>query len=256
MKKLTFTALAAASLVFSAANASAANVNLVKNGGFEETSLTQSFALSNTSGLQQSVANDWNVFTPNGHVFSFLYLPGTATTTGAGGADNGNDHSQVVLWSGTESPTGGNFIAADGDSTAYSIISQTIGGLTIGQDYLLTFDFAGAQYTTREGDTTDSWNVKFGDEERSTAVLSNTSHGFTGWFQSQMTFTATSTEQLLSFMSVGTPVGLPPVSLIDSVSLTAVTEVPEPASMALVLAGLVGLGVSRRNAKAKNTLAS
>jgi hypothetical protein len=63
-----------------------------------------------------------------------------------------------------------------------------------------------------------------------------------------MTFTASSTSQILSFLAVGTPTGLPPVSLLDGVSLvdSTVPAVPEPSSWAMLLAGVGAMGFMLR----------
>jgi len=55
----------------------------------------------------------------------------------------------------------------------------------------------------------------------------------------------TSATEVLSFLAIGTPGGVPPFSLLDGVSIT---EVPEPTSLALLGAGLglVGLMTRRR----------
>jgi hypothetical protein len=63
---------------------------------------------------------------------------------------------------------------------------------------------------------------------------------FSGWLPVNLTFTANSTSELLSFLAVGTPSGnLPPFALLDGVSLTAV---PEPSTWAMMLLGFGGLG--------------
>lgn len=236
------------SVVASAMLSTAAHANLVENGGFELTSVTRSSTLSPDSAVTGNQVTGWDTYTISGPSWNAIFFPGEATTIGASCAPFCGEQSR--LWAATDSPDGGNFIAIDGDTTTATILSQTISGLTVGALYDLSFDFAGAQYVTRVGATTEAWLVGFGDAQQMTTVLSNESQGFTGWFKSEMQFTATSASQLLTFMAVGTPDGLPPVSLIDGVSLTpTVTEVPEPASIALVGAALAALGLARRRKK-------
>ena len=66
------------------------------------------------------------------------------------------------------------------------------------------------------------------------------------------TFTATGASQVLSFLSIGTPTGLPPIAMLDNVSLTA--AVPEPATWAMMFVGFGMIGASaryrRRNTRA------
>ena len=59
-----------------------------------------------------------------------------------------------------------------------------------------------------------------------------------------MVFTATASSELLTFLAVGTPSGVPPFSLLDGVSMTSAA--PEPAYMGLIGIGLVLLGAVRR----------
>jgi len=95
--------------------------------------------------------------------------------------------------------------------------------------------------------------VSLGSDQQSTVVLSNSDHGFTGWRQESMTFTAQNTSEVLSFLAVGTPNGVPPFSLLDGVTMDAASGVPEPGTCMLLLCGLLGgIGVRRSRRRANN----
>jgi len=218
--------------------------NLVTNGSFEQL----------TGGIGQIGYNGSSLLTgwTNGHDssgdlgYNFVYSSGSADTTGANGV-SGN----VKLWGPNDgsnnglpatSPDGGNYIAADG---AYQTapISQTITGLTVNQKYAVSFYYAGAQQYGFNGVTTESWGVTLGNQTISTATLTDPSNGFTGWQYTTLTFTATSSSEVLSFLAAGTPSGEPPFSLLDGVTVTT----PEPTSAAMLLTGLIAIGfIARR----------
>jgi hypothetical protein len=71
-----------------------------------------------------------------------------------------------------------------------------------------------------------------------------------GWQQDSFSFTATSTNTRLSFMSQGTPAGKPPFALLSGVSIN---QIPEPADYVgtLVGFGFIGLAIKSRLAKKK-----
>jgi len=226
-----------ATLAAGAANAT----EFVQNGGFENvTGITRSseFGASHigqaVDGWTSAGSNAFNLvfFSANEHVDADTRF---------------GEHGQY-LWSSPASPTGGKFVALDGDTTANGALTQMINGLTIGNTYTLTFDWAAGQYADRSGDTTEKLVVNFGGQGFTTATLNTPSHGFLGWYSVTHSFTATSTSQLLSFLSIGTPNGMPPVALLDSVSLQG--SVPEPATWAMFIGGfgLIGSAARRRRA--------
>jgi len=232
--KSVFVSIAAlAALASTAVNAT----ELITNGNFE----TGDYGQIDTNGRQ---LQGWHTTG-----YNFLYSPSNVDTTGTPGIWN-----PVALWGPNNgaanglgaSPAGGNFVAADG---AFNVapLTQTVNGLVVGQKYNLSFYWAGAQQYTFNGPTTEQWKVSFGNETYSTAVLDNANHGFTGWKQEIVTFTATSTSELLSFLAVGTPDGLPPFSLLDGVSMTA--AVPEPGTFALMGLGMLGFAARHRKSK-------
>lgn len=229
------------------AGAAQAGPNLVKNGDFEDTVLTRSSEISPEYTGVQSLAH-WSTDS-----YTMLMMPGTALTTGAieryeccltfWGPGNGSDNGYV------DSPTGGNYLAADGAYITRNI-NQTITGLTPGQDYVLSFDWAGAQQYgwTGEGDLTDgiNWTVSLGGQSFTTATIHNAAKGFIPWRTQTFTFQPTSSTAVLSFLAHG-PVGVPPFALLDHVSLTS-GAVPEPATWAMLIVGfgLIGGMVRRR----------
>ncbi len=223
--------------------ASAAHAaNLVRNGGFETTSVPGSYGFGSLDP-QGNVAADWSTTG-----YNFIFAPGSADTTGAQGEygflslwgpHNGGAASNMLP---AASPDGGNFVGADG---AYQTeaITQSITGLTAGEHYDVAFDWAGAQQSGYTGATTERWIVGLGAQSISTAVAHNPNHGFTGWMHETFDFTATGSSETLSFLAQGTPGGEPPFSLLDGVSLSAV---PEPASWAMMVLGIGGLGAIAR----------
>jgi hypothetical protein len=232
-----------------AASFGASAQNLVTNGGFETTSgISGSSVITNTDLPGWSV-NYTGTFQSAAYKFAAVYYSAAAaTTTGATGTDDQDPYWVMASLNAKDSSDGGHFIAIDGDPGFSAVLSQTISGLTIGHTYTLSFLQAGAQEDDKFGDTTDSWRVTFGGQTQTSALMTNTTHGWTDWMSQSMTFTATSASQILSFLAVGTPTGLPPVSLLDGVSLvdSTVPAVPEPSSWAMLLAGVGAMGFMMR----------
>ncbi len=223
-----------------------AAANLVVNGDFELATLSG----SNEFGSRYS-SNQLTGWTTSG--YNFLFRSGAADTTGATG-----EYGNLQLWGPNNgsangltaaSPAGGAYVAADG-AFGTDAISQTITGLTVGANYLLTFYWAAAQQQSYDGPTTESWGVTFGASTYNTVTVSTPNHGFTPWRQETVVFRATSTSQVLSFLAAGAPSGVPPFSLLDGVSLVAA---PEPATWGMIVVGLTGIafvGWRRRTPRA------
>jgi PEP-CTERM motif len=86
--------------------------------------------------------------------------------------------------------------------------------------------------------------VSLGGETHETTTADVGSRGFTGWMTGSMTFTATTASEMLVFLSEGGPTSLPPVALLDGVSLTG-GAAPEPGTWAMMGIGFAGLGFAR-----------
>jgi hypothetical protein len=199
--------------------------------------------------------------------FDFLFLPNTAISPGA-------VYSPADLWqlSGAAadypSPLGGNFVAID--SGFDFTISQNIAATDLypSTTYSLSFESAASQQVPYTGIlpcgsvspgnnncTTEYWQVNLGDEADYTPVITAPGGGFNGWVQEDLTFTTGPTiptgGEVLTFLAVGEPVGVPPMALLADVCLVkgaAPSEscysasVLEPGTRLLMGVGLLGLG--------------
>jgi hypothetical protein len=245
MNAKIWTAAAMAMAVGASAHAAP---NLVTNGSFESDSQSISHEFGASYIYGQSVTG-WTSASTS--AFN-LWEPSAAAAVGPTGANTRFGSTQQYLWTlpSTPNPDGGAFVALDGG--APGALTQLITGLTVGKTYTLTFDWAAAQLRNRTGDTTEQLLVGFGGDTFSTAVVNNPSQSASGWFSVSHQFTATSTSELLSFLSAGTPVGLPPMALLDGVSLSAI---PEPMSWALMIVGFGGIGLMTRRTRRSLTTA-
>lgn len=154
----------------------------------------------------------------------------------------------------TRSGGGNNFIASD---SAYSngMIMQVINGLTVGKQYLLSFDYSFTQQSGYSGASTQNWTamlINTGDltsQSSTTAWTTIPSQGAAAWQTSNTTiFTATATTEVLGFVAGNSSGGNPPFALLDNVSLTAYSApgVPEPSTWAMMLAGFGFIGFTMR----------
>jgi hypothetical protein len=212
--------------------ATPARANLVVNGSFETTSL-------GASG-QVQFNGDVSGWTTNTTVqLGFIYFPGTsnAQLTDQFGTNNFQLYQGITHTIPATSPAGGNFFVTDAAPAYQASISQTITGLTVGANYYLSFYQAAGQQNGFTGATTEQWKVTFGSQTLLSTLMNNPSHDFQPWAKQNMTFTASATSQVLTFLSQGGPDGLPPFVFLDGVSLVT----PEPSSLGYAGMGLAAL---------------
>lgn len=225
-------------------------INLVQDGSF-----------SSYTGMGTYGGYICNSGTASSCVSNLTYWKSNCSTAaGTTGCNTSAVPSSLILnpgnggsaWNGGygfwsySNPTSGNVVAIDGDPQYSTTLSQTITGLSVGNKYVLTFWQAAAQQSGLNGATTEQWKVSFGAQSFTSTLMNNANHGFVAWNQQTMTFVATATTQTLSFLSLGTPGGQPPVSLLNSVSMV---DIPEPGSLGLMTLGLGALFARRRRAR-------
>lgn len=235
----TLTALSFLALAATARDARA--YNLVTNGDFADNpgpgQLTVGgYNLPGWTGLGKE-GNFGSQTTPPVFVFNLGTADQLATTGVNGDAFMGN----VRFYNAVAAPGDGVVLAAAGETDWDGGIRQTISGLTIGDTYTLTFNWAAAQMRGFIGATTGKWQVTFGSSTLSTAIANTPSQSFGGWQTAELEFVATAQSQLLTFQAVGTPAGLQPWLLLNDVSL-----VPEPTSLSLLALAAVGALTRRR----------
>lgn len=225
--------------------------SLVANGNFEQLKVPGVSSQFGTYYASQEVTG-WST-----SGYNFVFTPGTADTTGAVG-----QYGKLYLWGPgngssnhlTTSPAGGNFLAFDG-GVHVGAVTQTVSGLAAGKYVDVSFYYAAAQQYGFNGATTEQFKVSLGSQTDSTQVLSIASHGFSGWQHETLTFKATSSSEVLSFLANGTPTGVPPFALLDGVSMSTI---PEPTTWALVLLGgcfsLAVIAYARRKSPRRSRL--
>ncbi len=242
-------------------------VNLVQNGGFNQNNATAASAyLGNTNN--DVTVNGWTFGAFNGagptngdNGYNFLVSDGTALFTNM--AAQGNAPYGGLSLYGSSGQTissadgSGWFIAADAWFGNESI-SQTLTGLTVGQQYTVNFYQAHGQQTGFVGNETMTWQVGFGgNTQNSTAMNVISQSPVTPWTPQSMTFTADGTSQVLSFLASGST-DVPPFALLSGVSVEAVatsggTAIPEPEEYVgtLIGMGFAGTLIKSRLAKKK-----
>jgi hypothetical protein len=229
---------------------SAAAAELIVNGDFSQ------FTQGHTNEVVQyggpAVLQGWN----NTRPFVSAYGPNASELIGASGLSsnlylwgpkNGSNNGFTDMSPSQISNPNANFLANDADPNFGGTLTQAVSGLHVGHQYTLSYNWGAEQYEGEYGAISAGWTVQLGSQLLVDGTIGSglfasiPSQGFSGWMNESVTFTYNGSGNLLSFFATGTPSGLPPVALLDSVSLTD-ADAPEPATLLMAASGLLGLG--------------
>lgn len=196
----------------------------ITNGDFEAVAIGSPFDTSNPADIP-----GW---THTGTV-------GDALLWAIGYSDSGG--SVTVAGSGRQFVTLGGGFEAPGSATW----STTITGLTAGDSYVLSFDTATELGTGIEPGGPQTMTVGFSSgsstlPESFTSPDSSAAYWRT-WVAQNYTFVATASSAVVDFSVTNQQYDMG----LDAVSIAATTGIPEPTTMLLVGAGLIGLGLRR-----------
>lgn len=251
MKSFRFltSCLLVATLVLPALPASATPVNLILNGDFNTVLPNTNVQLGETGSAQH-----WTPVRNGGSPYSgasSLAIVGDTDglKTGGTGANvnplfNNSGSNVFTLWGTPVSPSGGNMLVVCSDrSWVDTTVSQTVSGLVVGQTYKLAFDWAGAQQSGFSGDTQTRVLGEIGGFSFFTPYQNVLSESMGSWSGFEFLFTAASSTAVLDLNpDANAGAALNPFALIDNVSLTEVSAVPEidPVGVGSVMGLLAG----------------
>jgi hypothetical protein len=232
-----------------AASPMAGAVDLITNGGFENGTVGQ-------IGVDGSLAGWVSAAIPSGGFplnfnldltlaqsgFSATFgMPPTTVTKTLAGPNNGYGNGL------SQSPDGGNFFGAQVGSFV-GPFSQTVSGLTIGNQYEVSLYWAAASLTGATQSIIAGWSIDFGGSQVTTGTKTIAAEGFDGWNSFNYTFTAANSSQALTFTSIGNAAN--GFVLLDGVRMSEVA-VPEPSTYALAAIATAVMGVLARRRKAR-----
>ncbi|MBL0709919.1 MAG: PEP-CTERM sorting domain-containing protein [Colwellia sp.] len=216
------------------------NATLITNGSFEQTRFTDnstSFGAVFNTNLQsyENKRRSWDVF---------YTLPGWMTVFG-----NGIELQKNVV---TRSQHGEHHIELDSyksykSGSSNSVMTQTIDSLTVGEDYLLEFYYKPRTNSKNDNGINVFWqdsSINFDINMQASFVADGTSLSTPKWIKQSTVLTANADSMNLSFGSFGRQNTLG--GLVDNVSLTRVSSVPEPATIVLLLLGFTFLIARKR----------
>ena len=231
----------AAALAVAFAGTAKADPNLVTNGSFDAPGAEN--VMSTNTNLPGWTIGACQAFCDGQGTFNW----NLGTDYGVTGVYDSLDRHQTYF-NGTPglSPDGGNAVTSDATHDT-AVFAQAINGLHVNDRYTLTFYQATMQQTGYFGAFTANWQVGINGAQQLSDTMTNPSGGYSNWMKETISFYASSTSTVLSFLAEASNGANPPFLLLDGVSLV---DVPEPASLGLMAIGFAGLVAARRRRRA------